>query len=210
MQNSKNRQININLIVFGMVFAITFVSIFTYIPIYSNTLEQKTQQIKDDAELQAILLKQILRPVIESKNEWRKQKETKNALKEIKTLWFQLNADKPEQEFFLIHKNPNNNKVELLFSSKGDNPLPGNVRLIKPTMYMALGGQLGVQSIIDISKNTVLAAYSPVIPKEWGVVIKYDQQSISPPFIEAAGCRLHAICSSAYFTYKLVSFKSNT
>jgi len=192
MQNSKNRQININLIVFGMVFAITFVSIFTYIPIYSNTLEQKTKQIKDDAELQAILLKQILRPVIESKNKWRKQKETKNALKEIKTLWFQLNADKPEQEFFLIHKNPINNKVELLFSSKGDNPLPGNVRLIKPTMYMALGGQLGVQSIMDISNNTVLAAYSPVIPKEWGVVIKYDQQNITPPFIETAGYTLFA------------------
>ena len=177
---------------FGIIFAITFVSIFTYIPLYSNTLEQKTQQIKDDAEFQAILLKQMLRPVIEAKNESGKKKETEKALKEIKTLWFQLNADKPEQEFFLVHKKPKGDKVQLVFSSKGDNPPPGYVRLIKPTMYMSLNGQYGVQSIVDISKNAVLAAYAPIIPKEWGVVIKYDQQSITPPFIETAGYTLFA------------------
>ena len=192
MQNSTNRQININLIVFGMIFAITFVSIFTYIPFYTNSLEQKTQQIKEDAELQAILLKQMLRPAIESKTKWHKQKATEKALKEIKTLWFQLNADKPEQEFFLVHKDQKSNKIELLFSSKSDTPLLGTPHLIKPTMYMSLNGQSGVQSIIDISKNTVLTAYAPIIPKQWGVVIKYDQQSISPSFIEAAGYTLFA------------------
>lgn len=192
MQKSKKRQININLIVFGMIFAITFVSIFTYIPLHSNILEQKTQQIKDDAEFQAILLKQMLRPVIEAENESPKKKATEKALKEIKMLWFQLNTDKPEQEFFLVHKNQKNNKIELLFSSKGDNPSPANVHLIKMAMYMSLNGQHGIQSISDDSKKTILAAYAPIISKKWGVVIKYDQQNITPPFIEAAGYTIFA------------------
>jgi len=81
MKQPYNRQININLIVLGIVFAITFVSLFTYFPIYANTLEQKTQEIKEDTEIQAILLKQILSPVTNAKTRYSKEKETKRALK---------------------------------------------------------------------------------------------------------------------------------
>ena len=184
MKQPYNRQININLIVLGIVFAITFVSLFTYFPIYANTLEQKTQEMKEDTEIQAILLKQILSPVTNAKTRYAKDKETKRALKEIKTLWLELEYKNPNQEFFLVSKNPNTNKLELLLSSKGRPPQSGHVRLIKPTMYMALSGQNGVQSITDIADNTVLASYAPIIDNEWGVVIMFEQSAIKPFLIE--------------------------
>ncbi|WP_321324824.1 EAL and GGDEF domain-containing protein [Thiomicrorhabdus sp.] len=184
MNNIKNRQININLIVLGIVFAITFVSLFTYFPIYSNALEQKSQEMEDSAELQAILLKQIFTPVIKANSLYAKERETKTALEEIKSLWFKLNSNKPHQEFFLVHKNQTSGRLELLLSSKGDSPRPRHERLIKPSMYMAINGQYGVQSITDISDNIVLAAYAPIIDDEWGIVIMYDQSKMTPLFIE--------------------------
>ena len=192
MKNSKRRQININLIVLGVIFAITFVSLFTYIPLYLNTLEQKTQDIKQDAELQSILLKQIFKPVINAKTLYSKNRNTQLALQEIKSLWFELNRDRPQQEFFLVHKNPTTDKIELVLSSKAGTTFPGTVRLVKPTMYMAIGGHYGVQSITDISNSTVLTAYAPVIPKEWGVIIKYEQQTINPSLIETLSYTLFA------------------
>jgi len=184
MNDIKKRQININLIVLAIVFAITFVSLFTYFPIYSNALEQKSKELKQNTELQAILLKQIFNPAIKANSRYAKKRETEIALKKIKSLWFKLNFKKPHQEFFLVHKNPTTEKLELTFSSKGGTPLPGHVRLIKPTMYMAINGQYGVQSITDISDNIVLASYAPIIDNEWGVVIMYDQSSMTPHFLD--------------------------
>lgn len=176
----------------GVIFAITFVSLFTYIPVYSNTLEQKTQQIKQDAEFQAVLLRQIFKPVINEKNDFKKRQYTEESLKEIRSLWFELNLNNPDLEYFLVHKDVTTDKLELVLSSKGGEPSPRELRIIQPTIYMALGGQYGTQSITDISNTIVLTAYAPIIPKEWGVVIKYEQLSISPSLIETFSYTLFA------------------
>jgi diguanylate cyclase (GGDEF)-like protein/PAS domain S-box-containing protein len=192
MSSFNNKQPNISLILLVMVFAIIFVSIFTYLPIYANTLEQKTNQLKEEAEVQAILLKQIFTPVMQAKSQRTKQKKTEIVIKEIKSLWFQLNIDQPQKTFYLVYKNPTNSKVELILSSKAGNLLPESIRLIKPTMFLALGKQPGVQSITGYSKSTVLAAYAPVILEQWGIVVKYEEQSITPPILESAGYTLYA------------------
>ncbi|MDX1352942.1 MAG: PAS domain S-box protein, partial [Thiomicrorhabdus sp.] len=184
MKSSKSRQININYIVLGIVFAIAFVSVFTYIPIYLNTVEQKNQELQQDIDLQSMLLKQIFKPVVNANTEYRKNLNTQIALQEIQSLWLKLNAEQPNQTFFLIHKDPTTEKLELKMSSEKTTSLQEVAKHIKPTMYMALGGHHGIQTITDITDKTIITAYAPVIPNEWGVIIEYKEKTISPSFID--------------------------
>lgn len=184
MKQLKTYQISINLILFLMIFAITFVSIFTYIPIYTYTIEQKKIKIQGDAELQAVVLKQILTPSTEAQTKWRQQKNTETAVNQIKSLWIQLNKDKPEQEYFLIHKNSANHKTEVLLSSRTQKPNLQSLESIGQTIYMAISGQPGIQNNTHFSEDFTLIAYAPIIPKEWGLILKYNNKGLKPAFIE--------------------------
>lgn len=186
MPQTGKSNVNISLILFLMIFAITFVSIFTYVPIYTNTVEQKTQQLKDEAQLQAILLRKIFRPATTAPTQWSKERAQENALKEVDSLWQQLSKERPEQEYFLVYKNPQDGVLELKFATKTNGALQEKLRLIKPTMYMSIMGHQGVQSITDYSERTIHAAYATVIKDEWGIVIKYNQQDITPAFVDTA------------------------
>jgi len=192
MDTVHRSNISISLILFVMVFSITFVSVFTYFPIYANTIEQKTTEIKEDAKLQALLLKQVLTPVNSAKSEWRKQRETARALTSIAALWNQLKTDKLQQQFYLIYKNPSNNKVEVKLSSHTDANSPSESLKIQSSMYLSLQGNIGIQSIVDYTNTTLITAYAPIIEDQWGIVVKYQEKTLTPSLIEALKHTLYA------------------
>ncbi|WP_029406826.1 bifunctional diguanylate cyclase/phosphodiesterase [Thiomicrorhabdus sp. Milos-T2] len=184
MKRLKTYQISINLILFLMIFAITFASIFTYIPVYNYVVEQKKIKIQDEAELQAIVLKKLLTPSTETDSKWRQQQNAEAAINQIKSLWAQFNQNQPEHEYFLIHKNPITDKTEALFSSKTEKPDQQTLESIGHPLYMVMSGKAGIQNNSQSLEDVKLIAYTPVIPKEWGLVIKYNSQSLKPVLIE--------------------------
>lgn len=192
MANFRNKVPHSWLLLFLMTFAIIFVSIFTYLSLYSNTIEQMQKQLGEDIQFQSTMLRQVFQPVADSKNPSSESTAMQAAINETKNFWAEMPKDNTEVTYYLTYKTPETGRIEILHTSNKNKLHEKHQYLIAASVYIGARGYEEITINNLDNKEIILATYATIIPGKLGLVIQQRQHVAASYITESINYTLFA------------------
>ncbi len=169
MKAKTRGSLNVSFVLFTLIFAIAFVSTFTYLSFHLKSVEQAEQDIYKYLEMQAVYLKKELNPVEQAKTEYSAGVAQKKAFAEISEAWKKLNLKARNESVHLVYKSPKTNIQSVALSSDNTLLQSADPPLIR-TSWLKRPNRPNIH-IKYFDDHVLFTGYKAITTDRWGLVV---------------------------------------
>ena len=210
MKKMKYSSLKVGFVLFTLIFAITFVSLFTYLPIYTESIKQAEQDLTQDLKLQSTILQQQLSIVTNAKTDARKKLESDKTKQAIEALWQELAPENKGETLYLIHRNPSTQKTEIWLSSNSVPLHENNQLLVTASLHKNIISPSGLHINRAGNNEIIFAVYTTITPDQWGLVIQRKTDFINDTLYEAVSYTLFSALLITLISWLILRIKARS